>query len=114
MSSETSSPSLSPDAALALLELPDVDTLSDEQRRGAICVWGRRQLTAESAIDLGERQLADGRFWFPRADRHCVHRAAMLALQLHSQACEQCTDDYRGCADGYGLVRLVRTTGRPS
>ena len=108
MASESISPSLSPEAALVFLSLPDADGLSAEQQRGAVCVWDNEHpLTVETAIDLGERQ-HDGRLWFPRADRRCINRQALAALHLHSQLCEQCTDDYRGCQEGYGLVRLVR------
>lgn len=108
MSSETTSPSLSPEAALVLLELPDVEDLSADQRRGAVCVWTGRPLTNETAIDLGERTADDGMLWFPRATREGVRRKALSTLHLHSQACEQCMDDYRSCPEGYPLVRLVR------
>ena len=108
MASETSSPSLSPEAALGLLPLPDDETLSEEQRRGAVCVWTNEPLTAETVIDLGERHTDDGRLWFPRATRRGVVGAALLALQMHGQGCEQCMDDYRGCKDGYALERLIR------
>ncbi|MFJ8154794.1 hypothetical protein [Streptomyces sp. NPDC094468] len=107
MPSETSSPSLSPEAALPLLLLPDVADLTEEQRRGTACVWRGTPLTTETAIDLGERHDA-GVLWFPRSDRRGVHDAAMHTLHLHSQSCEQCADDYRGCETGYGLVRLER------
>ncbi|MEU9379988.1 hypothetical protein AB0D38_02810 [Streptomyces sp. NPDC048279] len=108
MPSETTSPSLSPEAALPLLILPDVDGLSEDQRRGTACVWTGEPLTTESAIDLGERHDADGVLWFPRSGRRGVTSAALLRLQHHSQMCEQCTDDYRGCETGQALVRLVR------
>lgn len=115
MSSETSSPSLSPEAALALLPLPDVDDLTAEQRRGAVCVWGasEKPLTTEAAIDLGERQDADGTSWFPRACRDCARREATYALHYHTTMCEQCVDDAPRCVQGDGLLRLVREMRRP-
>jgi len=97
---------------LALLALPDVDDLSDEQRRGAVCVWGDSALSPLSAVDLGERQAGDGTSWWPRACRAHAQRHAMEALQDHSGLCEQCVDDHALCPTGLGLVRLVKETRR--
>jgi hypothetical protein len=97
---------------LALLALPDVDDLSDDQRRGAVCVWGDSPLTPLSAVDLGERQADDGTNWFPRGCRWHAQRRAMEALQAHSGSCEQCVDDHAQCPAGLGLVRLVKETRR--
>jgi hypothetical protein len=96
---------------LGLLTLPDVDDLSEAQRRGAVCVWGDSPLTPLSAVDLGERH-DDGTSWFPRACRPCAVGRAMNALQDHSGSCEQCVDDHTQCPTGLGLVRLVRETRR--
>ncbi|MFD8031000.1 hypothetical protein ACFV3F_20090 [Streptomyces sp. NPDC059717] len=41
----------------ASLPLPGVGDLSKEQQRGAACVWCKTHLTAESAVDLGERRI---------------------------------------------------------
>ncbi|MEU9337250.1 hypothetical protein AB0D49_29500 [Streptomyces sp. NPDC048290] len=63
-----------------LLALPVLDELTDAQARGAVCVWDptEDQLTAETAIDLGERQ-TDGGHWFPRACRpHTALRMQIL------------------------------------
>jgi hypothetical protein len=37
---------------------------------------------------------------------------AMKALLMHTQVCEQCTEDYRECATGRTLVRTVRDARR--
>ncbi|MEU8710933.1 hypothetical protein [Streptomyces sp. NPDC048663] len=108
MPTETPSPSLSPDAALPLLLLPDPDSLTEEQRSGTACVWTGAPLTTETAVDLSERRDGGGVLWFPRSNRRGVHDATMHTLHLHTQACEQCTDDYRACETGYALVRLER------
>ncbi|MEU9338542.1 hypothetical protein AB0D49_36235 [Streptomyces sp. NPDC048290] len=59
-----------PREVLDLLPLPPLNTLTDAQERGSVCVWDPTEdpLTAETAIDLGERW-ADGSHWFPRACR---------------------------------------------
>ncbi len=41
----------------APLPLPGVGDLSEEQQRGAACVWCKEHLTAEIAVDLGERRI---------------------------------------------------------
>ncbi|MYU21277.1 hypothetical protein GTY84_05400 [Streptomyces sp. SID8352] len=53
--------------------MPDPAGLTEDQRRGAVCVWGTARLTGESAVDLGEQTSAVGR-WYPRACR--PHAAA--------------------------------------
>lgn len=53
-------------------ELPPIDTWSDNQRRGADCVFGGERLRAEDLIDLRERRDVDGTLVFPRA---CSHHA---------------------------------------
>lgn len=111
-SDDAHTPTINVTDPLVLLELPDVDDLSDDQRRGTICVWGDSPLTPLSAVDLGERQADDGTSWFPRACRPCAVGRAMNALQDHSGSCEQCVDDHTQCPTGLGLVRLVRETRR--
>ncbi|AWL39657.1 hypothetical protein B9S64_17310 [Streptomyces sp. SM18] len=56
------------------LPLPDPVTLSDEQQRGANCVWCAAPLANAAAHDLGARPLdAHGVsvLWFPRCCRTC-------------------------------------------
>lgn len=112
MSSETTSPSLSPEAALALLELPPLDGLTQEQVRGASCIWCDTPLATETAVDLGERRhkrLGGGRFsTFPRACRDCVHDAAKDAFWAHPGCCEQCADDAAMCETATALRSLIR------
>ncbi|MES9522483.1 hypothetical protein [Streptomyces capoamus] len=97
---------------LAALPLPELGALTPEQARGATCVWDGAPLTAETAVNLGERQDAEGTSLFPRACRPCALKQAMDALVAHGQSCEQCVDDSNLCPDGRGLVRAVREARR--
>lgn len=99
-------------AVADLLPLPDLDGLTDQQTRGATCVWDGTPLTATTAIDLGERHADDGTSWFPRACRPCTLPRAMSALQAHAGMCEPCVDDHTQCPTGLALVRLVREARR--
>ncbi|MET9254609.1 hypothetical protein [Streptomyces sp. NPDC003717] len=96
-----------PPDALKLLTLPDVATLTPDQRRGAVCVWGDEQLHADTAVDLGERTGAAGRWWPRACPRHAGERAHR-ALFDHAPLCEQCTDDSGRCETNLNLYRLVR------
>lgn len=96
---------------LALLTLPDLDSLSEQQVRGAACVWDGIVLTAETAVDLGTRTAARAGQdvpWFPRACRGCVHTAARLQFVTHIPCCEQCADEVSECELGFGLLRLTK------
>ncbi|MEV7284778.1 hypothetical protein AB0O01_09510 [Streptomyces sp. NPDC093252] len=105
MSADTATPS----EALSLLDLPPLDALTADQRRGAVCVWDAEEapLTAETVVDLGEREDGAAR-WFPRACRPHMGEQAYRALMGHAGLCEQCTDDAGGCEVGSGLRRLRR------
>ena len=100
--------------ALALLPLPDLDGLTDDQTRGATCVWcpvDSPPLTVETAIDLGEHMsLLSGSTspmrWFPRSCRDCTAAYALRALHDHVLRCEQCTDNPACCDVGRVLRRL--------
>jgi hypothetical protein len=100
--------------ALALLVLPALDGLSKGQVRGAACIWCDKTLTADTAVDLGERRhkRLDGHYsTFPRACRAChrhTHDAAYAALMDHAPSCEQCVDDAAGCDTAVALRRLMR------
>lgn len=99
------------DGTFALLALPGFNDLTERQVRGADCIWCSTLLTAESAIDLGERRhrRLDGHFsTFPRACRRCTHDAVYRLLLDHAPLCEQCTDDASSCETGIGLRRLMR------
>jgi hypothetical protein len=101
--------------ALALLPLPDLDGLTDEQARGAVCVWDATEppLTGDVAVDLGEHMSPlEGTIspmrWFPRACHRHVHDAAYAALMDHAPRCEQCVDEAAGCDMAVALRRLMR------
>jgi hypothetical protein len=105
--------------ALALLALPALDTLTDDQTRGAVCVWDRNEdrLTAETAVDLGERMdplpgTSSPMRWFPQACQHHTGQAAIRALHEHAPMCEPCVDNAANCKTGRALNRLRRDAQR--
>jgi hypothetical protein len=108
-----------PRAALdhAGIVLPDPAGLTEEQRRGAACVWGGERLTVQTAVDLGVRtdgldaEPDLGGRWYPRGCRQHIAAAANLALEQHIGHCEQCVDDMSQCATGMALTRLKREAG---
>lgn len=97
---------------LADLPLPEYNGLTEQQLRGANCVWDDTPLTTTTAVDLGERHADDGTSWFPRACRPCTRPRALKGLQLHSGMCEPCAIDHTQCPEGLALVRLVREARR--
>ena len=101
----TSSTHEVPVAILDLLRLPDPETLTDDQLRGATCVWCDQRLNAELAVDLGER--TEPIRWFPRGGRDCAAKQALLGLFDHTPHCEPCRNEAPGCDVGRGLNRLV-------
>jgi hypothetical protein len=95
----------------ALLEVPEHNTLTDAQVRGADCAWCGKPLTAETAVDLPERRIRvlDTHFdTFPRGCRECTRRKAHEAIFEHCERCEDCTRDAGSCLIGIGLRRLMR------
>jgi len=97
--------------ARALLPIPSLDGLVEQQVRGYMCVWGGEGLTNETAVDLGPRtkKRLDGTYQiFPRACRACVREAAIRVIRVHRGACEQCVDDAFVCNVRAALERLVR------
>ena len=114
MRAQPSSDTTETEDALALLPLPDLDGLTDDQTRGATCVWcpvDSPPLTVETAIDLGEHMsLLSGSTspmrWFPRSCRAHAAHAALKALHDHAPSCEQCTDDPACCEIGRVLRRV--------
>jgi hypothetical protein len=97
-------------AALALLALPAVDDLKSRQVRGASCIWCDLPLTAETAIDLGERD--DPQLRFPQACSPCTRRAALAAIHEHAPACDNCVRHAPDCATGTALIRLTKVGRR--
>lgn len=100
--------------ALALLDVPELDDLTDDQTKGRTCIWCHEELDAAD-VDLGERMSplsgsTSPMRWFPRADSACVYVHAMRALHNHAPGCQPCAksatmDD---CPSGRGLRRLMR------
>ncbi|MGI5509356.1 hypothetical protein [Streptomyces sp. CA-106131] len=102
-----------PPGGRAALPLPGAGDLSEQQQRGAECVWCRITLTAETAVDLGERRIRVGGSHvtaFPRGCRPCTADAAYRALFDHTQVnrCEHCADDAGSCETHIALRRLIR------
>ncbi|MEU0076164.1 hypothetical protein ABZ027_42580 [Streptomyces sp. NPDC006332] len=100
---------------LALLPLPALDGLSQEQVRGAACVWCSEGLDTGTAVDLGERRHKhlDGHYsTFPRACRRCAGEAAVRVVRDHAPYCELCVKNAAECDTGRVLVRLIREGGR--
>jgi len=89
------------------LPLPALSLLSDPQRRGACCAWCRTTLTAETAVDAGERPAEDGGQLFPRGCRKCAGRAAYQLLWEHSRACDVCRTDPT-CPVSVAATRLMQ------
>ncbi|MET8955223.1 hypothetical protein ACWEO4_32000 [Streptomyces sp. NPDC004393] len=96
----------------ALLPLPEHNSLSEEQVRGAECVWGcGKTLTAETAVELPERRIRNLDTYidtFPRGCRPCTGRRALKALYNHCPVCEQCVDNVAECEIGRTLRRFTR------
>ena len=98
--------------AVALIALPPLDDLTEEQLRGATCIWCGQDLTTDTAVDLGERRhkRLDGHYsTFPRGCRTDANRAAVSALHDHAGICEQCVDNPSACGEGMALVRLEKS-----
>ncbi|MEV5957317.1 hypothetical protein AB0M11_26710 [Streptomyces sp. NPDC051987] len=110
MPSETaSSPTL--DAALALLDFPDVDELTDAQRRGLTCVHDAFGFDPTTVVRFGQRTSERGD-WFPSAHPRCVAHMALASLRSHAACCEQCVDDASQCETAAALVLLVEEYSR--
>ncbi len=92
------------------LPLPSILVLSDAQRRGSRCAWCRTPLTAEAAVDAGERAAEDGGQLFPRGCAPCAARAAYRLLFDHARACERCRTD-ASCPVAVAAQRLMREGG---
>lgn len=111
--------------ALALLALPSPAELTEDQVRGATCVWGADEapLTDEAAVDLGPRRMKrlDGHYdWHPRSCPDHVGQAALLALSDHCMSdCQECgaRDENRvaipgSCDTGRALLLAHMRKGR--
>ncbi|MER6531139.1 hypothetical protein [Streptomyces sp. NPDC001508] len=110
-----------PAEVLDALTLPDLDGLPDAKMRGAECLWCRKRLTAETAIDLGVQRAPiedsssiSGLKWYPRACRGCVADWAHRGLFAHTPMCDLCETEETAasCIVGRSLYRLVRDCRR--
>ena len=113
MTSETASTST--EAALALLDLPALDDLTQEKVRGAACIWCSVILTAETAVNLGERKhkRPGGCFYtFPRSCRPCARKAFDDALKAHAGCCMLCAIDANLCETATAIRQLMRECQR--
>ncbi|MEU3095494.1 hypothetical protein ABZ690_11915 [Streptomyces sp. NPDC006967] len=107
---ETTHPTLLLTDSTLPLPLPALSLLSDEQRRGVHCAWCSTALTAETAVDAGERPAVDGGNLFPRCCAGCAGRAAYRLLFEHSRACDRCRTD-ASCPVSVVATRLMREDG---
>lgn len=99
----------------AVLPLPALGELTEQQVRGQACVWDAVPLSGVPAVDLGPQsaQRAGASVqWFPRGCPSCVATRAHRALLDHASSCEQCVDDGARCETGLGLNRLIRQARR--
>jgi hypothetical protein len=99
----------------ALLPLPAWRDLSDQQVRGAACVWCGIFLAPPTAVDLGVRRIKvlDGHLnTYPRACRTCMRAHVLQAETDHRAMCEQCVDDHTVCDTARALRHLVLEHGR--
>ncbi|MEV5182877.1 hypothetical protein AB0K88_24265 [Streptomyces werraensis] len=92
------------------LPLPALGMLSDAHRRGSRCAWCSTPLTAETAVDAGERSAEDGGRLFPRGCRHCAALAAYRLLWEHAPACDVCRTD-PSCPTSVAALRIMREGG---
>lgn len=103
-----------PADVLAVLLLPSPEDATEDQLRGAGCIWCETgPLNAETAIDFGEQKTLAGGSWFPRACLRCAAAWAHQGLFEHAPLCEQCTDEVSRCEIGLALYRLIRQGRRP-
>ncbi|MBJ6615572.1 hypothetical protein [Streptomyces sp. I4(2020)] len=103
---EIMTPAATPTGALTL-PLPALGMLSDAHRRGSRCAWCSTPLTAETAVDAGERDAEDGSRIFPRGCADCAGRAAYRLLFDHATACNRCRTD-ASCPVAVAAQRLMR------
>lgn len=113
-----------PPEVVGALALPEPTKLTDDQVRGARCVWCRAGLTSDTAIDFGEQvspapwsTSTIGTCWYPRACPACVAGHAHRGLLDHAPGCEDCrkrpTPGHpAACETARVLYRLVRGARR--
>lgn len=107
---ESTQPTAVRTGSILQLPLPALSLLSNEQRRGVHCAWCHTPLTAETAVDAGERTAQDGGNLFPRGCAPCAGRAAYQYLFQHAPACDHCRTD-PSCPTAVAARRLMREGG---
>ncbi|MFE9879782.1 hypothetical protein [Streptomyces sp. NPDC005784] len=101
--------------ALAVLQLPNLAALTEQQMSGQACAWDAVPLSGVPAVDLGTQTTTRAGHparWFPRGCPPCVAKEAYRALLDHASVCEQCADEAARCELGRGLYRLMRENRR--
>lgn len=88
------------------LDLPNPARLTEDQRCGRRCCWCPTRLTAETAVDLGERR--EPMHWFPRCCPACIRAQA----RTHGGMCEVCVEQPAACETAAALRQLVREHSR--
>jgi hypothetical protein len=91
---------------LDTLALPNPVKLNTDQVRGGHCCWCDMVLTAETAVDLGERRHPV--HWFPRCCPTCIRSQA----RNHVSMCETCVEQPGACETAAALRQLVREHSR--
>lgn len=91
--------------AARLLPL-DIAALSEQQKRGAACVYDGTPLGV-NAVNLGARP-HNGVTVFPRACVLCIPRVAETTLADHRARCEACVEADVPCDTREQLLALVR------
>ncbi|GAA3967519.1 hypothetical protein GCM10022384_18730 [Streptomyces marokkonensis] len=106
--------------AVLVLALPGLKKLTDDQVRGADCVWCRASLTADMAVDFGEQTSPApwstsriGMRWYPRACPACTGQVAHRGLLDHAPGCEDCKrepepSEANPCPINRALYQLVK------
>jgi hypothetical protein len=109
-----------PPTVIAILGLPELTKLTDDQVRGANCIWCKASLTADTAVDFGEQTSPApwstsviGMRWYPRACPNCTADRAHRGLLDHAPDCSDCRKqpepgEPTQCETARALYRLVR------
>lgn len=100
---------------VSITDLPPVETMSEAQLRGAVCVFCGGTTVPGDVVDLGSRSVdahGSSASWFPRRHLRCsaAHEAAYKLLLAHVDTCNGCL--LSGCETGDELRRAVKAARR--
>ncbi|MEU5394502.1 hypothetical protein [Streptomyces tibetensis] len=103
--------------ALALLTLPSLDGLTEDQARGFTCVWdsSEKPLAEDVAVDLGRQHLRGCPEHVARESYEALFRHCMEDCEDCGRTEEQVKDEVSqetSCEVGVTLRRLVIRKGR--